>query len=156
MNGQDLELQFPRPVKLATQVAEINEHLVEIIEHLGGQTDGNDNCKEDIAEIQRLLKEIQAALTTLNGRIDGLESRIAALENGDIPVEISRKLNLVDFALLNLNEENLLTLEKLYDLAFGESEPGILYQKLPPDSTLKLRETLNNCRKDQNLPVRTG
>ncbi|MFN6011683.1 MAG: hypothetical protein ACK47N_16980 [Microcystis sp.] len=140
---------------IATQLAELNEHLVAIIDCLPCGDGGEDSCSEEIAKIRQLVATISGSLKTIEDQLGGIETRVKRLEESVISGDFIKRNALVNEVLLSLKEENRLTLEKLYDLAFAESEPGILYKKLPPDTDqVKHRETLNQCRQAQALPPR--
>lgn len=140
---------------IATQLAELNEHLVAIIDCLPCGDGGEDSCSEEIAKIRQLVATISGSLKTIEDQLGGIETRVKRLEESVISGDFIKRNALVNEVLLSLKEENRLTLEKLYDLAFAESEPGILYKKLPPDTDqVKHRETLNKCRQAQALPPR--
>ena len=140
---------------IATQLAELNEHLVAIIDCLPCGDEGEDSCSEEIAKIRQLVATISGSLKTIEDQLGGIETRVKRLEESVISGDFIKRNALVNEVLLSLKEENRLTLEKLYDLAFAESEPGILYKKLPPDTDqVKHRETLNQCRQAQALPPR--
>lgn len=141
---------------IATQLAELNEHLVAIIDCLPCGDGGEDSCSKEIAKIrEELVAIISGSLKTIEEQLGGIETRVQRLEGSVISGDFIKRNALVNEVLLSLKEENRLTLEKLYDLAFAESEPGILYKKLPPDTDqVKHRETLNKCRQAQALPPR--
>ncbi|TRU68335.1 MAG: hypothetical protein EWV47_11745 [Microcystis viridis Mv_BB_P_19951000_S68] len=142
---------------IATQLAELNEHLVAIIDCLPCGDGGDDSCSEEIAKIQEELAEtIRISVGEIEKQLGGIETRVKRLEESVISGDFSKRNALINEVLLSLKEEDRLTLEKLYDLAFGESKPGILSEKLPPDTDqVKHRETLNKCRQAQALPPRT-
>ena len=138
---------------IATQLAELNEHLVAIIDCLPCGDEDDDSCIAKIRE--ELVAIIKEYVTAIENQLEGIETRVERLEASVISGDFIKRNALVNEVLLNLKEEGLLTLEKLYDLAFGESEPGILSEKLPLDTDqVKHRETLNQCRQAQDLPPR--
>ncbi|WNF13434.1 hypothetical protein [Microcystis aeruginosa] len=141
---------------IATQLAELNEHLVAIIDCLPCGDEGEDSCSEEIAKIrEELVATIRRSVGEIENQLVGIETRVKRLEESVISGDFIKRNALVNEVLLSLKEEDRLTLEKLYDLAFAESKPGILYEKLPPDTDqIKHRETLNQCRQAQNLPPR--
>ena len=141
---------------IATQLAELNEHLVAIIDCLPCGDEDDDSCSKEIAEIrEELVATIRRSVGEIENQLVGIETRVKRLEESVISGDFIKRNALVNEVLLNLKEEGLLTLEKLYDLAFGESEPGILSEKLPLDTDqVKHRETLNQCRQAQDLPPR--
>jgi hypothetical protein len=141
---------------IATQLAELNEHLVAIIDCLPCGDGGEDSCSEEIAKIrEELVATIRRSVGEIENQLVGIETRVKRLEESVISGDFIKRNALVNEVLLSLKEEGLLTLEKLYDLTFGQSEPGILYKKLPPDTDqVKHRETLNKCRQAQALPPR--
>ncbi|MCA2717291.1 MAG: hypothetical protein IM485_05795 [Microcystis sp. M169S2] len=141
---------------IATQLAELNEHLVAIIDCLPCGDEGEDSCSEEIAKIrEELVATIRRSVGEIENQLVGIETRVKRLEESVISGDFIKRNALVNEVLLNLKEEGLLTVEKLYDLAFAESKPGILYKKLPPDTDqVKHRETLNQCRQAQALPPR--
>ena len=142
---------------IATQLAELNEHLVAIIDCLPCGDEGDDSCSKEIAEIrEELVATIRRSVEPIEKQLGGIETRVKRLEELVIYGDLIKRNALVNEVLLSLKEEDRLTLEKLYDLAFGESKPGILYEKLPPDNDqVKHRETLNQCRQAQDLSPRT-
>lgn len=121
MNGQDLDIQSSRTVKLATQVAEINEHLVEIIEHLGGQDgnggDGSGDYGEVIAAINKAIAEINGKLGPLSNRLQAIENWKNTLDLGPF-AELLPQLKLLSYLFLkHCDPENLpegIFLEKVY------------------------------------------
>jgi hypothetical protein len=140
---------------IATQLAELNEHLVAIIDCLPCGDEGDDSCSEEIAKIREKLAETIRTVGEIEEQLGGIETRVKRLEESVNSGDFSKRNALINEVLLSLKEEDRLTLEKLYDLAFGESKPGILYEKLPPDTDQdKDRETLNKCRQAQALPPR--
>lgn len=140
---------------IATQLAELNEHLVAIIDCLPCGDEGDDSCSEEIAEIRQLVATISGSVKTIEEQLGDIKARVETLETSVFSGDFIKRNALVNEVLLSLKEEDRLTLEKLYDLAFAESKPGILYEKLPPDTDqIKHRETLNQCRQAQNLPPR--
>ncbi|RPH89205.1 MAG: hypothetical protein EHM73_09215 [Chroococcales cyanobacterium metabat2.561] len=140
---------------IATQLAELNEHLVAIIDCLPCGDEGDDSCSEEIAKIREKLAETIRTVGEIEEQLGGIETRVKRLEESVISGDFSKRNALINEVLLCLKEEDRLTLEKLYDLAFGESKPGILYEKLPSDTDqVKHRETLNQCRQAQALPPR--
>jgi hypothetical protein len=142
-----------KEVTIATQIAELNEHLSAIIDRLSNCCEGDGSCSEDIAEIRGLIAENSGLV---NQRLEIMEKKVAQLERGCISEDFIKRNALINEVLLSLKEEDRLTLEKLYDLAFGERKSGILYEKLPPDTDqIKHRETLNQCRQAQDLSPRT-
>ena len=142
---------------IATQLAELNEHLVAIIDCLPCGDEGDDSCSKEIAKIrEELVATIRRSVGEIENQLVGIETRVKRLEELVIYGDLIKRNALVNEVLLSLKEEDRLTVEKLYDLAFAESKPGILYEKLPPDTDqVKHRETLNQCRQAQNLPPRT-
>jgi hypothetical protein len=141
---------------IATQLAELNEHLVAIIDCLPCGDGGEDSCSEEIAKTrEELVAIIKRLVEPIEEQLGGIETRVQRREESVISGDFIKRNALVNEVLLSLKEEGLLTLEKLYDLTFGQSEPGILYKKLPPDTDqVKHRETLNKCRQAQALPPR--
>jgi hypothetical protein len=142
-----------KEVTIATQIAELNEHLSAIIDRLSNGCEGDGSCSEYIAEIRGLIAENSGLV---NQRLEIMEKKVAQLERGCISEDFIKRNALINEVLLSLKGEDRLTLEKLYDLAFGERKSGILYEKLPPDTDqIKHRETLNQCRQAQDLSPRT-
>jgi hypothetical protein len=141
---------------IATQLAELNEHLVAIIDCLPCGDGGEDSCSEEIAKIrEELVATIRRSVGEIENQLVGIETRVKRLEESVISGDFIKRNALINEVLLSLKEEDRLTVEKLYDLAFAESKPGILYEKLPPDTDqVKHRETLNKCRQAQALPPR--